>query len=98
MVTRKSFNVKFTAKKWCSDRVFYVTIANADIESLKSLNTFIILISILHDMYAGAIWTKSNGPNYIKNWNFWQKVVNHFWQSVNVILKDVSVAEAIVWC
>ena len=42
MVTRKSFNVKFTAKKLCSDRVFYVTIADADIESLKSLNTFLI--------------------------------------------------------
>ena len=27
-------------------RVFYVTIADADIESLKSLNTFLILISI----------------------------------------------------
>ena len=44
MVTRKSFNVKFTAK----DRVFYVTIVDADNESLslKSLNTFLISISI----------------------------------------------------
>ena len=36
MVARKSLNGKFTAK---SDRAFYVTIADADIGSLKSLHT-----------------------------------------------------------
>ena len=39
LVERKSFNGKFTAKKWFSDWEFYVTIADADIGSLKSLHT-----------------------------------------------------------
>ena len=39
LVERKSFNGKFTAKKWFSDREFYVTIADADMGSLKSLHT-----------------------------------------------------------
>ena len=38
-VAGKKFNGKFTAKYWFSDRVFYVTIADADIRSLKSLHT-----------------------------------------------------------
>ena len=41
---------------------------------------------------------KSYGPNYMKFWAFSQKMVNHFWQSVDAILKDVSVSETIVWC
>ena len=38
-VARKSFNGKFTAKIKFSDRVVHVTIADADIGSLKSLHT-----------------------------------------------------------
>ena len=34
-----SENGKFTAKNWFSDRVLYITIADADIGSLKSLHT-----------------------------------------------------------
>ena len=49
--------------------------------------------------HASEIWTKSYGPNYTifffllfdKNRVF----KNHFWQSVDVILEDVSAAEAI---
>ena len=33
--TWKSLNVKFSVKNQCSDRVFYVTVSNANIESLK---------------------------------------------------------------
>ena len=29
---------------------------------------------------------------------FLTKKVNNFWQSVDAILEDVSVTEAIVWC
>ena len=47
--------------------------------------------------HAGEIWTKSYGPNYTKFWTFWQKMVNNFWQSVDVILEDVSATETIVW-
>ena len=36
---------------------------------------------------------------YTKFWGFWQKMVNHFWQSVDAILEDVpDVTETIVWC
>ena len=55
--------------------------------------------------YLVSIWStywwnlnKSYGPNYTKFWAFWQKMVNHFWQSVDAILEDVSVTETIVWC
>ena len=64
--------------------------------------------------HANEIWTKSYGPNYTKFWAFWQKkqktktktnkqtkkkvIYNHFWQRVDAILEDFSVAEIIVWC
>ena len=38
-VAGESFKVKIYSKKWLSDRVFYVTINDTDIESLKSLHT-----------------------------------------------------------
>ena len=38
-VAGESFNGKFTAKNWFSDRVFYIAIADADIGSLKFLHT-----------------------------------------------------------
>ena len=62
---------------------------HADNWSLKFLHT-------LFDMYAGEIWTKSYGPSYKKNLSFVTKD-NHFWQSANAILEDVSVSETIVW-
>ena len=38
-VAVKSSNGKFTVKNWFSEWIFYVTIADADIGSLKSLHT-----------------------------------------------------------
>ena len=29
---------------------------------------------------------------------FDKKMVNHFWQSVDAILEDVSVTKTIIWC
>ena len=62
-VARKSFNGKFTAKIDFPDRAFYVTIANADIGSLKSLHT-------LFDKYLDHMLVKfeqtSYGPNHTK--------------------------------
>ena len=40
-VAGKSFNGKFTAKNWFFDRIFYITIADADIGSPKSLHTLL---------------------------------------------------------
>ena len=37
--------------------------------------------------HAGEIWTKAYGPKYTKFWAFWQKMVHHFWQSVDSIWK-----------
>ena len=36
------------------------------------------------------------GPKYTKLWAFRQTMVNHFWQSVDAILENVSVTETIV--
>ena len=33
------------------------------------------------------------GPNFTKFLVFWQKMIDHFWQSVDAILEDVSVTE-----
>ena len=59
--------------------------------------------------HASKIWTKSYGPNCTKFWALKKKkrekkkkrkkkriFINHFWQSVDAILEDVSVAETIV--
>ena len=64
------------------DRTFYVTITGADIGSKhgKSLST-----------HPGEVWTKSNGKKYTKFWAFRQKMVNHFGESVDAILEEVSV-------
>ena len=38
------------------------------------------------------VWTILNIEHFEK------KTVNHFWQSVDAILEDVSVTETIFWC
>ena len=82
-------------KNWFPDRAFYVTIADADIGSLKSLH-------ILFDKYLDHILVKfeqnlSPSPSAIvrteKKLSFRQKMVNYFWQSVDAILEDVFVTE-----
>ena len=35
---------------------------------------------------------------YTNFWAFIQKMVKHFWQSVEAIMEDVFVIETIVWC
>ena len=49
--------------------------------------------------YASEIWTKLYGPNYTKFWDFDKKTsffITNFWQRVDAIFEDVSVAEIIV--
>ena len=85
-------------------KLFRATVANADIESPKSLHTFLKMFV----PQASEIWTNSYGQNrqnYTNFWPFWQKMfcfvfvfLNHFWQSVDAILEDVSVAETIIEC
>ena len=51
------------------------------------------------------MWTKSYGPNFTKCFSFYTKkkqkqkqkqvFCNHFWQRVDAILEDVSVAQII---
>ena len=69
-------------------------IADADIGSLKSLHTFWDKYTFVP--HPGEIWTKSYGLNYTNFWTIWQKLVNHFWLSVDAILEDFSVAKSIV--
>ena len=47
---------------------------------------------------AGENWTKSYGPDYTNFRALWPKMANHFLQSVDALLEDVSVTETIVWC
>ena len=91
MLTGKSINGKFTAKIDFSDRVFYVTIADADIGSLKSLHTYLQHMLLKHE--------QNRMVQSIQILElFDKKMVNHFWQSVDSILEDVSVTETINWC
>ena len=64
-------------------------IADADIESLKSLHTLHVFDKLVKS---------ERSLNYTKFWAFcfWQKMVIHFWQSVDGILENVSVTETIV--
>ena len=85
-------------KNWISNRAFYLTIADADIGSLKSLHT-------LFDKYLDHMLVKFEQncmvrtiQNFVLFDNNNNKMVNNFWQSVDAILEDVSVTETIVWC
>ena len=63
-------------------RELYGTIADVDIWNLKSLFTE-------PGPRAGAIWTES----YTK-----KKMVHYFWQSIDIILKDIFCAWNICYC
>ena len=66
---------------------FYVTITDTDIGSVKSL----YIIWKVFGPHDGEIWTKSYRTKWTKFWAFWQKMVNHFWESVDAILEYVFV-------
>ena len=74
--------------------MFYITIADADNGSLKSLHS-------LFDKYLDHMLVKFEQNRMVQTIPifklFDKKMVNHFWQSVDTILKDVSVTETIVW-
>ena len=93
--SREAFSRQIYYKNWFSDRVFYANIDDADIRSLKSLNT-------LFGKYLDHMLVKFEQNRIVRTiQNFEQfvkKMVNHFWQSVDAILEDVSVTETIVWC
>ena len=81
-------------KYWFFDRVFYVTIADTDIGSLNSLHTlFDKNLYYMLGKFEQNLMTQT-----IQNFELLTKMVNHFWQSVDAILEDVSVTETIVWC
>ena len=92
VTTRESFNRKYTAKNWFSNWVFYVTIADADIGSQKSLYTLFdecldhILVKFEQNH---MVQTTQNFQLFDKKWHF-DKLQYH--------LEDVSVTEAIIWC
>ena len=74
-VSISSYNIKYPIGKSIfavnlPSELFRVTVANADIGSIKSLHTLIWKLFVPH---ANKIWTKSYGPNYTKFWAFWQK-------------------------
>ena len=83
-------------KNWFSGQAFYVTIADADIGSLKSLHT-------LFDKYLDHMLVEFDHNCMVRTIQncelFHKKMINHFWLSFHAILEGVSVTETIVvWC
>ena len=77
-------------------KLFLATVANADIGSLKSLDTF--LTKCLYHMLVKFVWSKLHKilSFLTKKKKKKQFFKNHFWHSVDPILEDVSVAERII--
>ena len=84
-VARKSFNFIINRKNWFSTRVFYITIADAEIGSLKSLYT-------LFDEYLDhtlvkfgqnhMVRTLQNFELFDKKWlTIFDKVLTPFWKT-----------------
>ena len=92
-VAGKSFNGKFTTKIDFLIGYFIFTIADADIESPKSLHT-------LFDKYMDHMLVEFEQNCMVQTIQIFElfnkKMFNHFWQSVDTILEDVSVTETIV--
>ena len=103
-VARKSFNGKFAAKIDFPNWAFYVTIADADIGSIKSLYTlfekYLNHMLVKFEKKNCMVQTIQNFQLFDKKWLtiFDKKIVYHFWQKADAILEDVSVTETIVWC
>ena len=91
----EEFKWQIYSKIWFSGRAFYVTIADADIGSLKSLH-------ILFDKYLDYMLVKfeqNRMVGIIQNFVFFdKKMVKNFWQSADATLEDVSETEIIVGC
>ena len=85
MIERKTFKGKFTAKLLVSDRIFYVTITDADIGSVKSLHT-------LFDKYIDHMLVKFEQNRMVRNtqnfelfgekWlTIFEQVLTPFWKT-----------------
>ena len=80
-----------------SNRTFYVSIADADVDvDNVSLHT-------LFDKYLDHMLVKfeqNRMVQTIQNFELFdkKKMVNHFWQSIDAILEDVSMTETSAWC
>ena len=80
------FDLKKNLKKYASARTYSKKVVEGN-------QTIIFLGLSIH-----MLGNKIVSCELHKILSFWQKMINHFWQSVDVILEDVSVAERIVWC
>ena len=84
MVTRKSFNGKFTAKIDFPIGHFYVTITDADIGSLKSLHTLFdenLDLMLVKFEQNRMVWTIQSFVLYDKKWlKFFDKVLMPVWK------------------
>ena len=82
-------------QKSFSDRTCYVTIADADIESLKSVRT-------LFDKYLDHMLLKFEQNGKVRNIQnfelFGKKIVNYFEERVYTVLEDVALTQTIVRC
>ena len=89
-VPRKIFNSKFVAKVIFQSDIlcYHVTNTNADMENQKFLHT-------LFDEYLNHVLVKSEQNHMVRNIQnvelFGKKMVNHFRESVDVILEEVPI-------
>ena len=100
-VVRKSFNGKFTAKNWFSDRAVYVNHSDADILSLKCLLT-------LFDKFLDHMLGKFEQnrmvqimQNFVpfsdKKWlTFFDKVLTPFWKTKFLQRKQLYDAKILI--
>ena len=90
--TRKSFNSKFIAK--IDFLIRHILCYHCWCWHRKyKVSSYIFFLQVF-ELHTGEIWAKSYGAKYTIFWAFF----NHFWQSVDAILEDVSVTEIIAWC
>ena len=84
--SREEYWPQIYCKNWFSDRVSYITIADADIGSLKSLH-------ILFDKYLDHMLVKFEQNCMVGTVHNFEL----FGKSVDAILEAVPVAKTIVW-
>ena len=94
--SREELSRQMYCKNCFSYRAFYVTIADVDTGSLKSLHTlFDRYLDHVQVNFEQIVWFELF--KIFLNFFFDKKMVNHFWQSIDTILEDVSVTETIIW-
>ena len=90
----KSFNGYFTAKIAFPIGYFILPLL------MSTLEVWSPTIHYLISIWTTCWWNlnKIVWSELCKSLTFWHKMVDHFWQSIDTILEDISVTLLLVWC